>query len=195
MYRESRNYDEIAKLVIEIYQDYGLNTFPIKALILCERMQILTVPYSLLNDELLKLSLKKSKDGYCFPLKYGPNTIFYNDNLDDVINAERIEFTILHEIKHIVCSESRDGNFENEMADYFAKYLKCPIPYLIVKGIDDPEEITKRFDVSWSVANNVSKNVVNRHSKYKDSIFSYEIPLLKTILGDDFEPKSPIIYK
>jgi len=46
MYRKGCEYDEMAKIVIDIYLDYDIKTFPIDVRQVCQSMQIALIPYS-----------------------------------------------------------------------------------------------------------------------------------------------------
>ena len=67
----------------------------------------------------------------------------------------------------------------DDLADYFARYFMCPIPYLIYKGFSEPDEIISFCNVSIAVANNVCSNLYNRRNKYGSEIFDYERPLIE----------------
>jgi len=85
------------------------------------------------------------------------------------------------------CKDLKKEAIDEEMADYFARYMKCPIPYLVVQNITYWKEISREFGVSKTAAINVSTNVLNRKKRYGQAIFASEVPLLETILGSDFD--------
>ena len=64
------------------------------------------------------------------------------------------------------------------MADYFARYFMCPIPYLIEYGIDNELTLISDHLISQEAARNTIKNVRNRKAVYADKIFDYEKPLV-----------------
>ena len=186
MYRNPDEYDSVAKIAIQIYEDYGLNQFPLDPFALCSKMGISVLPYSSLSGELLELSRKKSKDGYSFIQPNGKSLIIYNDDSTEN-NKFRIEFTILHELKHILDNDYIDDDLHDDLADYFAKFMKCPIPHLIVNNITEIFDIMGKFNVNSSTAEMVARNIKNRINRFGHGIFTYEVNLLKTILGDDFD--------
>jgi hypothetical protein len=67
MYWGSNDYDEIAKLVIDIYLDYGINKFPIDEKLICEKLGVKLIPYSAYNEEEMLLLMEKSEDGFYTP--------------------------------------------------------------------------------------------------------------------------------
>lgn len=178
MYRRKENYDQMAKLAISVLVDYGIKEFPISAIELCQKLGIKLVSYSELSIEGKNLALKKSKDGFSIKdaaCRFTP-MIIYND--DSSISKNRIRITVAHEIKHIINGDSAEDELEEDLANYFARYILCPIPYLIFENISSPLEIAHAFRVSSEVARYVSKNVKKRREKYGDTIFDYERPLI-----------------
>ena len=175
MYRKGNRYDEIAKTVIDIYIDYNIKSFPIEPKDVCRKLGVAMIAYSEYNNEQRNLLKKKSKDGFFVKGSSDmPPTIFYNDMQQ---SKGRVRFTIFHELKHYVCEDNNDN--EDDLADYFAKYFMCPIPYLLLKNIDTPQEIMSYCETSQSVAYNVQSNIINRRKKYKYKLFDYEIKLIE----------------
>jgi Zn-dependent peptidase ImmA (M78 family) len=184
MYWGSNDYDEIAKLVIDIYLDYGINKFPIDEKLICEKLGVKLIPYSAYNEEEMLLLMKKSEDGFYTPATAKtPPTIFYNDTIQ---SYARQRYTIFHELKHYVNGDSDDCTYNDNMADYFARYFLCPVPYLIKKGIDNKLSLISDHLISSTVADNTMKNVQNRRAKYGDKIFDYEQPLIDLLCPDLF---------
>ena len=60
MYRNSAEYDRLDKMVIEIYVDYGIKSFPLDEKELCKNMGIEMIPYSSFETEDQKLLKKRS---------------------------------------------------------------------------------------------------------------------------------------
>lgn len=175
MYRTPEEYDRMDQLAISLYVDYDLNEFPIDEKVLCRKMGINLVPYSAHGIENRKILSKRSKEGF---LNYGVTdirpTIFYNDCDNSVYGNCRQ--TIFHELKHFL-EEDKDEE-EDDLAEHFGRYLACPTAYLIWKKITNVNEIISTFDVSASIAKNVSSSVENRINRYGYRIFDYEKPLI-----------------
>lgn len=55
----------------------------------------------------------------------------------------------------------------------------CPIPYLLLKKIDTPNDIVSYCGTSLAVARNVYINLRNRKNKYEYHLFGYEVPLIE----------------
>ncbi len=110
------------------------------------------------------------------------------------IPPARISQTIGHEIKHIIERDNDDS--EDDLCDFFSKYLRCPMPYLMYLNIYDTTEIISKFKISFKQATYVKKQMVNRKKKYGKQYFEYEIPLLKQLCGENYiESEIEIIKK
>lgn len=183
MYRSSQDYENIAKTVIGIYLDYGISSFPIDEKELCSKMGVKLLAYSDFPEDVNNIS----DDAFYLPpiRKEGSNKIsepiiLYNDKIS---SRGRIRFSIFHEIKHFVYGETDESDLDEDMANYFAKYIMCPIPILIYRNIDDIGSIMNDFMVSYEASYNVLKNLENRRKKYGNVIFDYEKPLIELIEG------------
>ena len=177
MYRDGSEYDRVDKLAIDIYLDYGFNSFPLDVDDVCRRLGLSLVPYSEYTGEDREILHKESPYGFYAPwTKESTPTIFYNDDLAELQSKGCIRQTIFHEIKHYVDEDEDDK--DDDLAEHFGRYFPAPTPFLIVKGILNPNEIISRFGVSATIANNISSSVRNRVAKYGDKIFDYEKPLI-----------------
>lgn len=175
MRRDNKEYENISKIIIDIYLDYDIKSFPIDEKEVCGKLGIVLVPYSETDDEMKKLLLKKSKLGSFWKrTKEYKSTIYYNDKIN---SKGSMRFTIFHEIKHYVFEDESDEN--DDLADFFARYFMCPIPYLMLKGIHSPNEIVSHCGVSLEAAKYVAENIVNRRKIYGNKIFDYEIKFIE----------------
>lgn len=186
--RSSKEYDDVVKVIIEIYQDYDIKDFPIDLEEICRRLSVLLVPYSECGEEARHLLLKRSTKGFFVRGTHESQPkIYYNDY--DVSYGE-MRYTIAHEIKHYVYDECSEDNENDDLADYFARFFLCPIPYLIVMGITSPSEIVTHCEVSHTAAKNAVSTINNRKLYFGYKIFEYEIQLLEHLIPFEFE-----IYK
>ena len=64
MYRAGSVYNEIDKVIYDIYQDYDIKTFPVDEVEVCNKLGVALVPYSAYSREGRKLLKKKSKMGF-----------------------------------------------------------------------------------------------------------------------------------
>jgi len=187
MYRDGSDYDKMAILVGQIYIDYGIDYFPINPVSVCKKMGVNLIPYDELPDDKRTILKLKSMSGfYVPPTAKTPPMIFYNNDFNDVGSVGKMNRNILHEVKHYVCEDMDENPEDDDLADYFGKYFLSPIPYLIIKGIDNVNEIISTFNVDYTLASYIVKNVNNRKKKYGNKIFDYEKPLIKQLLGKDW---------
>lgn len=179
MYRESNVYEEICREIINIYLDYGFCEFPLDEKKVCNKLGVALVPYSSYGKENQRILKKKSSKGFFVKgtVETSP-TIFYNDKRE---SEGEIRFTIFHELKHFVYNEDSDDNDKDDLADFFARYFMCPIPYLLLKRINYPNEVISLCGVTKSAATNVISNLNNRKRYYGYQIFDYEIPLIEQV--------------
>lgn len=177
MYRSGSEYDELDKLIYSIYDDYGINKFPIDEKELCRKMKIALVPYSAFSDEAKKLLQKKSNHAFFVKeSKENPPMIYYNDAFG---SEGAIRFSVFHEIGHYICEDEDDS--KDDLADYFARHFMCPTAYLMLKGIESPNEIVAFCGVSFEAACNASANIANRKKKLGFKLFSHEKEFIKNI--------------
>ncbi|MBO4750722.1 MAG: toxin [Lachnospiraceae bacterium] len=177
MYRPKFEYEEMVKVIIDIYLDYGFRSFPIDEKIVCRKLGVTLIPYSECPKEAWELLIKKSEYGFFVRgTREDPPKIYYNDRLKPY---GTVRMTIFHEIKHYVYDEDADDEDTDDMANSFARFFLCPIPYLIVMGIESENEIVSHCGVSITVARNVASNIRHREETYGYRIFDHEIPLLR----------------
>ena len=176
MYWNGNDYDKMAQLVIDIYVDYNIRSFPVDEKEVCRKLGLKLIPYSEYPEEQQVLLRKRSPDAFFAPAtKTTPPTVFYDDKVE---SYGRLRYNIFHEVKHFVNGDKDDGEYNDNMADYFARYFMCPIPYLIEYGINDELTLISDHLVSQQAAHNTMNNVRNRRAVYGDKIFDYEKPLV-----------------
>lgn len=182
--RPSYVYTAIVKVIIQIYLDYDITKFPLNLEAICRKMGVALIPYSECGTEAKSLLLKRSKKGFfARGSREKPPTIYYNDF--DVSIGE-LRYTIAHEIKHYVYNESEDDENDDDLADFFARFFLCPIPYLIVMNLTDPNEIVSHCKVSLTAATHAHSNIRERMRAYKGRIFQHEEPLLEHLIPFEF---------
>ena len=188
MHRDGKVYEEICKEIINIYLDYGFCEFPLDEQKVCKKMGVSLVPYSSYGKDDQRIIKKKSPKGFFVKgtVETSP-TIYYNDKRE---SEGEIRFTIFHELKHFVYNEDSGDEDKDDLADFFARYFLCPIPYLLLKGIDSLNEVISFCGVSKSAAVNVISNLKNRKTRYGYQIFGYERDLIEQI-----EPVLIEVYK
>lgn len=174
-FRLSNNrYEEIKKIVVELFIKYDVKCIPINGFELASKMGIKIIPYLSYNEKTQKLMMKRSKDGFFVEKTEGEFYIYYNDTM----NYGRINNTILHEIGHIVLDHTEESELAEAEVNFFAKYALVP-PVLVYKlNINSPNKISEIFDVSIQ-AGYYAYDYYRKWLKYGGSIFKeYEINLI-----------------
>lgn len=160
MYWKSEDYKQMAKLAIEIYLDYEITSFPIDEKELCQKMGILLLPYTEFPKEISDIS----NDAFLLPAtKSHSPMILYNNKID---SYGRQRFSIFHDIKHYVNGDTNECNqYDEDMADYFSRYMMCPIPILIKREINDIVTIISDYNVSYDAHKQaVSIDFAHKHN-------------------------------
>ncbi len=177
MYRDGNVYDEIDKVIIEIYKDYGFKSFPLDPFEVCEKLGVRLVAYSESPRKIRRFLVKKSKYGFFVKeSKEQPPTIYYNDGLE---SKGAIRLTIFHELKHYIFNDDNDD--DDDLADYFARHFMGPTAFLIQKRLNSPRKIELFCGMSMEAAKNAYSNIVSRRKKYGMDLFDFEVPLIECI--------------
>ena len=144
----NEEYEYIKGEVIHIFEKYHIKCIPVSGFEIASKMKITLIAYSGLSKKKLNKALEASEDG-SFIEKDGKEYIFYND-IDRCY--ERQNWTILHELGHIVLDHVGHSEHEEDEANFFAKYAIAP-PLLVHKiGAKNPQDIYKVFDISFEAA-------------------------------------------
>lgn len=169
-------YEFIKGEVGHIFSKYKIKCIPVSGFEIATKMGITLMPYSGLSKEKCNKALEVSEDGF-FLENNGKEYVFYNN-----INCsyERQNWTILHELGHIVLDHTGHGQHEEDEANFFAKYAIAP-PILICKiGAKTARDIYDAFDVSREVAAHSFSYYCNWKKKYaqKKRLEDYEKKIL-----------------
>lgn len=170
-------YEFIKGEVIHIFELYNVKCIPVCGFEVASRMGITLIPYSSLSRKKRRQAYKASEDGFLYVDKDGNEYIYYN-NIDRCY--ERQNWTILHEIGHIVLDHTGHSKHEEDEANFFAKYAIAP-PLLIHKiGAKSPIEVYNRFDISLEAAEYAFDYYCNWKRRYEriKTLTSYERKLL-----------------
>lgn len=194
MYRTHEEYERMVDLATSIIEDYGItaNDYPLDMDKLYKKMRIQSIPYSAFdsNQETIALLMKRSADGFYVPRSSASDlTVYFNDQYaDKPPTKQRISQTKAHELKHIFEEDSDDS--EDDLCDYFGKYLRCPYPLVIYMGINNCVDLMAKFDLSAEQARYVLSNRRNSNGK---RFYRKEISLLRQLLGSLFDEENCII--
>lgn len=169
-------YEFIKGEVINIFEKYNIKCIPVSGFEIASKMKITLIAYSGLSKRKLKKAMEVSEDGF-FIEKDGREYIFYND-IDRCY--ERQNWTILHEIGHIVLDHTGHSDHEEDEANFFAKYAIAP-PVLVHKiGAECPQDIYEVFDISFEAAVYAYRYYLSWQSRLEQvkRLADYEVRLL-----------------
>lgn len=144
-------YSTIEEKVVELYEECGVNTMPLDPFSIIEKKGYILRPYSSIKRHVLNglLSAKSDLEAFNF---FDPSiqkyVIFYNSNQ----NIQRIRFTLMHEIGHIVLGHKEESALAKKEADAFAAYALAPYPLIHINECEDYIDVEYNFDVSAQCA-------------------------------------------
>lgn len=182
MYRHGDDYERIDQLARDILVDYGIKEFPLDLFSLTKKMGFEVIPYSAYEGEENSYILqRKSKDGFSIPASCGAApVILYNDKAH--LSPARLQSTIGHEIKHIIDEDVDDS--QDDLCDHFARYIRCPTPYVIYMGFKSSPQLIDAFGISAIQADITINTIKSRTNKYGQLIFQNEIELMRQLCPD-----------
>ena len=166
-------YEEIKKIVVELFTQHSINSMPIEGFALAVKLGIKIIPYSAYRHQngIVEIMEKQSKEGFS-----DGECIYFNDNCN---SYERINWTIMHEIAHIILKHLEESDVAEAEANFFAGYAIAPIVLIHKFNIKDFHEIPRKFGLSMEA----SLYAFNRYQKwlrYKSEFYTdYEIQLCK----------------
>lgn len=141
-------YEEIKNMVAMLFITLDINCTPISGFEIAKKLKITVIPYS--AKQCKERLIEICEDGLCCEMKDGKKYIFYNDEK----SYERINWTLLHEIAHIVLGHTEHCDLAEAEANFFAKYAVAP-PVLIHRyNLSTVEDIQDRFCISYEAAVN-----------------------------------------
>lgn len=118
--------ENIEKEVACLLRDYGVNSYPIDIFQLLHQLGVRVIPYSSMMDECRQVALSQSLEGFKARGANRDYMVCYNDSRP----ANRIRFTLAHELGHIWLEHKHGTPEEEAQANYFAGYLLSPHPLL-----------------------------------------------------------------
>lgn len=179
MYRNGDDYERIDQAARDILVDYGIKKFPLDLFSLAKRMGFELIPYSAFEgNEDSYILQRKSMDGFSIPASCGAApVILYNDKVH--VPPARLQSTIGHEIKHIIDGDVDDS--QDDLCDHFARYIRCPTPYVIYMGYKSSQQLIDVFGISAIQADITINTIKSRSNKYGQLIFQNEVELMEQL--------------
>ncbi|KFI94595.1 ImmA/IrrE family metallo-endopeptidase [Bifidobacterium stellenboschense] len=144
----SWRYEEIKETMTLLLWCQKITHLPISGFEIARRRGINVIPYSHGTEELRRQYMAASSDGFNITDSEGHSTIYYNDEMP----YERINFTILHEIAHIVLGHQEHSELAEKEANFAAGFLAAPPAALFPFNPQSPLEVEMMCHVSRQAA-------------------------------------------
>lgn len=142
-------YEEIKIIVVDLFEKCNIHCTPISGYEIAVNLGIKVIPYSALTPSKRALAIKICPDGFS-AFDNGEWRICVND--DCRIPYGRINFTLLHELGHIILEHTEDSALADAEADFFAKFAQCPPVLVHELRLRDVGEVMDRFGVTYGAA-------------------------------------------
>lgn len=136
------NYNFIYRKILEVYKKCRIDSFPINCKDILKSYKHTICPYSFLeskNKELLDVCLEYSEDAFRFK-----NMIYYNDSQPKA----RINFSLMHELGHIILDHHGEYDWQEVEANAFASHILAPRIVIHFSRCESPNDVQKAFGLS-----------------------------------------------
>lgn len=177
----SKRYEEIKQVIKKFFVSYKIKSFPLDPFIICEKLNIVLIKYSTLPTEIvMNLYYNASEDAFTF-VNNGQRYIYYND----IRIPERIRFSIMHELGHILLGHLEKSEIAEQEANFFAAYSLSPTAIIDYFEPEDYMDISRRFYISEECASNRMEQYLKWKDKGRYSNYSCDeefLPLFQEYL-------------
>lgn len=119
-------YEEIKDAASKLLTRLDIHSFPIDPMAIAQKMRLELRAYSTLPSDSRSTALKVSPDGFSSRAPEGRYIICYNDTAF----PSRINFTLMHEIWHVLLGHTEHGRLAELEANFAAGYTLAPPPAL-----------------------------------------------------------------
>ncbi|MBP5698158.1 MAG: ImmA/IrrE family metallo-endopeptidase [Alphaproteobacteria bacterium] len=179
-------YEEIKKLAVDICEKYDVRSVPINVFELALKLGIKVIPYPAKKHDIF---IKESDDGFFMYVDEEPR-IYYNPEK----MYGRINYTILHEVGHILLGHIQESNLAETEANFFAKYLLAPPPLIQELQLISAEGIINAFGMSYEASCNAWNYYTKWLRKTKGIYNPYEQKMVKLFRSslDEYSRKYPL---
>lgn len=170
---QNQRYEEIKEIVVNLFEQLNISCTPISGFEIAKKLGIVLIPYSATSHS--NQLIQKYKDAICVE-KENHMYIFYNEKK----SYERLNWTFLHEIGHLVLGHTEHCELAESEADFFAKFAIAP-PILIYRyNLTTTKDIEERFCISHEAA----LNALNYYKKWlKIPVFKIYEKKLELLFG------------
>lgn len=136
------NYNFIYGKILKAYRKSGVDSFPFSTKDVLHYHGYTIVPYSFLETKkkgLSEMCFQYSEDAFRFK-----NLIYYND----MQPKSRIDFSLMHELGHILLEHQGEYDWQETEANYFASNILAPRMAIHYARCTSPEDVHKKFKLS-----------------------------------------------
>lgn len=168
-------YESIKNDVANLYKRLNITRLPIDPFEICKRMNIKLVKYSDYDEETQKELIHIQPQGF----NVDGLIIYYND----MQISQKVKFTILHEIGHIIRGHKEYSPLAEAEAEWFAAYAIAPPPVINLFKVSDFTDIIDIFDTSFDCACH-SMNRYLSWKKFARKDADYDVILTQLFSGN-----------
>lgn len=144
-------YEKIKTTVADLFETISIDHFPVVGFEVAHKLGIRLMPYSAFDNDLKALALLTSDDAFSTRNPQGQWVICYNDEIN---SYGRQNFSIMHEIGHIVMQRNFCEDEDEAFADFFACYALAGSPALHLFQPKQAEDIEHLCSISHEMACN-----------------------------------------
>lgn len=175
-----RRYTEIEKKVVELYKECGIKNIPINPFLVIKKRGYIIKPYSIIKPNILNRLMSTRRDLEAFNF-FDPSIQKYSIYYDSNQNVQRIRFTLMHEIGHIVLGHKEESALAKKEADFFAAYALAPYPLIHIYECEDSIDVEVKFNVSAQCAQIAFASYQNWYKFGGDEYKPHELILIKMV--------------
>ena len=152
-------YDQIMDSVLAMYDKTNARVMPLPVFDIAHSLNCSLIPYRTYGKTIYEALMSTSQDALVLQcLGSDRKIIMYNDRM----LATRINFSIMHEIGHIMLGHNEHCPLAEKEAHYFAGVALCPVDLLEHYHITDSKAVCQLFNVSEEFSDNRLRTVRNR---------------------------------
>lgn len=147
------SYEIINNKILEVYKECNVHAFPIDCSLILRHYKLNLITYQEAhkkNPELYYAIIKYSKDAFKFR-----KSVYYNSKN----NIGRIRFSLMHELGHFILGHTTESEENEDEANYFASNILAPRIIVYRNGFKTSDEIHDYFNISFSAANCVVRDM------------------------------------
>ena len=138
-------YEQIERAVVKLYKEQRVHKFPVDPFEIIASKGYVLIPFSRLSFNAFISVMDGKNEAFSF---FSPEIKNYVIIYDDDKSLQRIRFTLMHEIGHIVLGHRCESDLARKEADYFAGYALAPSPAIAEYTNSEVQEIVSKFWVS-----------------------------------------------